>query len=545
MSDILAAVNTFLWPEPWVMTIVVTAAVFTLWTGFSQYRALTHGLKVIGGAYDDKSHPGAISHFQALSAALSGTVGLGNIGGVALAISLGGPGAIFWMWVIGVLGMAVKMLEVTLSMMYRNTDDPENPHGGPMWVASKAFAQLDPRLAGVGKAVAVVFCLALLTATCTGGNMFQAWNVGEVTGAYFPIPPWACGLVLSILVAAVIIGGIRRIGRVAAAIVPAMCAIYLIAGAYVLFVNADEIPAMFSMIVQGAFAPTTASGAFVGGTAASAFLFGMKRAIFSSEVGIGTSPMAHCAARTDEPVREGIVAGLEPLIDTLVVSTFTALIILSTGVWNRAPDVSFEEAPAIVATGDGWRIEDTRLSGQNWSPGETVSIVISFDDQPRSNTIVSSRAQETAAGLVASWPTVESESRPQIAENGLYKNYVGTTLTAKSFDSVVPGLGKWFVTIAAWLFAYSTIVTWCYYGEQGVVFIAGERAVQAYRIVYSTLPLVATLGWVKSDIDLDNLSGIGTGVMVIANLPILWLFGHQAVKAYREYFSRMAKSAKG
>ncbi|MCG8370095.1 MAG: amino acid carrier protein, partial [Proteobacteria bacterium] len=459
MSELLAGINTVLWPEPWIMTIVATAAVFTIWSGFSQYRALTHGVKVLGGAYDDASHPGAISHFQALSAALSGTVGLGNIGGVALAISLGGPGAIFWMWIIGVLGMAVKMLEVTLSMLYRNTDDPENPHGGPMWVADKAFAQWNPKLAGLGRVVAVVFCVSLITATCTGGNMFQAWNVGEVTREYFPVPTWVSGSVLSILVAAVIIGGIRRIGRVAGTLVPFMCALYLLAGTCLLIVNADQIPAMFSLIFRGAFAPTDAAGAFVGGTAASAFLFGMKRAIFSSEVGIGTSPMAHSAARTDEPVREGIVAGLEPFIDTIVVCTLTALIILSTGVWNRAPDVALDSPPGIAADEAGWRIEDTPLSGDVWQAGETVVLIVSTGGRETGNRAVSTRVAENARGLVANWPPIESPTRPVIAENGLYRNYVGTTLTAKAFDTLVPGLGKWFLTIAAWLFAYSTIVT--------------------------------------------------------------------------------------
>jgi AGCS family alanine or glycine:cation symporter len=319
----LVYVNSIIWHDFVLYGIVGTGVLFTVWSGFSQYRALTHGPAVIRGVYDDPGDPGAINHFQALSAALSATVGLGNIGGVALAIALGGPGAVFWMWVIGFLGMAIKLTEVTMSMLYRNTDDPENPHGGPMWVASKALERSN--MAWLGRAIASVFCVTLLASTATGGNMFQAWNVGELTQEYFGVPSWMTGVVLAVLVGMVIIGGIKRIGKVAATLVPFMVLLYLLAGLYVLAINIADIPAVFTLIVKSAFVPTEATGAFVGGTAASAFLFGLKRAVFSSEAGQGSSPIAHSAAKTDEPVRKGIVAGLEPFIDTIVVCTFTAV----------------------------------------------------------------------------------------------------------------------------------------------------------------------------------------------------------------------------
>ena len=206
----LTALNGIIWHDAVLIILLATGVVFTIWSGFCQYRALTHGVLVLRGSYDDPDHPGAISHFQALSAALSATVGLGNIGGVALAIALGGPGAIFWMWVVGVFGMAIKLTEVSLSMLYRNTDDPDNPHGGPMWVASKGLARVNPRLAPVGGFIGGVFCLTLLVSSVTGGNMFQAWNVGEVTEEYFAIPSIVSGIVLAVLVGMVIIGGIKR-----------------------------------------------------------------------------------------------------------------------------------------------------------------------------------------------------------------------------------------------------------------------------------------------------------------------------------------------
>src|SRR5690606_22372337 len=173
----LGTLNTYLWHDIVLFTVFGAGILFTIWSGFSQYHALTHGVQVIRGKFDQKDAPGAINHFQALSAALSATVGLGNIGGVAVAIALGGPGAVFWMWVVGLIGMAIKTAEVTLSMLHRNTDDPENPHGGPMWVAKKGFAKWNPKLAPLGVVVGGIFCITLLVSTITGGNMFQAWNV--------------------------------------------------------------------------------------------------------------------------------------------------------------------------------------------------------------------------------------------------------------------------------------------------------------------------------------------------------------------------------
>ena len=544
-SAFLATLNGYIWHEYVLFAIVGTGILFTVWSGFSQFRALTHGPAVVRGVYDDPNDPGAINHFQALSAALSATVGLGNIGGVALAIALGGPGAMFWMWVIGFLGMAIKLTEVTMAMLYRNTDNPENPHGGPMWVAAKAMERKN--LGGLGRAIGVVFCVMLLVSTTTGGNMFQAWNVGELTEEYFGVPSWICGVVLAAAVGSVIIGGIKRIGKVTATLVPFMCALYLLAGTWVLSMHVTEIPAMLMLIVKSAFVPTEASGAFIGGTAGAAFVFGMKRAIFSNEAGQGSSPMAHAAAKTDEPVREGIVAGLEPFIDTIVVCTFTALIILSTGVWNRAPDVALDVLPAVSASAAGWQFEDSALNGDDWRDGERVVLVIAaderdggFDRYRLEGTVVSSGDR-----YVVSWDSFISDVEPRIVGDGLYRSYVGAALTAKAFDSVTPGLGKWLITISAWMFAISTIISWAYYGEQGVVFLAGEKPVLAYKIVYCVLVFVATLGFIESAADLDNFTGVGTGVLVCANIPICWFFGYQAMRAYKDYVARLKSGRMG
>ena len=402
VSGLLATLNAFLWHEYVLYAIVATGLVFTIWSGFSQYRALTHGSMVLRGVYDDPDDPGAINHFQAMSAALSATVGLGNIGGVALAIALGGPGAMFWMWVIAFLGMSIKLTEVTMSMLYRNTDDPDNPHGGPMWVAAKALERRG--MPGLGKTLGSIFCVCLLVSTATGGNMFQAWNVGELTEEYFSVPSWITGIVLAVIVGAVIIGGIKRIGKVTGTLVPLMVALYLAAGSYVLAVHIGEIPGMLVLIVKSAFMPTEAGGAFIGGTAASAFLFGLKRAVFSNEAGQGSSPIAHSAAKTDEPVREGIVAGLEPFIDTIVVCTFTALIILSTGIWNRAPDVPLEPLPVATQTDAGWLFADTPLPGDDWIAGNKTTMVIEAHDNEKTG-LKFHRIEGTVFGSASGYST--------------------------------------------------------------------------------------------------------------------------------------------
>ncbi|MEL7297878.1 MAG: amino acid carrier protein [Pseudomonadota bacterium] len=544
MSNFLAVSNGILWAQPVLFALLGTGVLFTIWSVFAQYRALTHGTAVVTGRYDKKDDPGAISHFQALSAALSATVGLGNIGGVALAIALGGPGAIFWMWVVGVFGMAIKITEVTLSMLYRNTDDPDNPHGGPMWVISQGLPKINPKLASLGKTIGIIFCLTLLVSTATGGNMFQAWNVGVITEDYFGVPSIATGIVLAVIVGMVIIGGIKRIGKVAGTLVPFMVALYLLAGIWVLAVNFDKIPAMFGLIIHGAFNPQEASGAFVGGTVAYAFLIGMKRALFSNEAGQGSSPIAHSAAKTNEPVREGIVAGLEPFIDTIVVCTFTALIILSTGVWDRSAEGTLNVEPFVAKVTDGvWQLEpSTAPVSEYLNVGDNVYMIVEGDTNPDTGNNLhklSGVIVEDTTGPVIEWAPFESAGDPRMTDLGVYANYVGATLTARAFDTVQPGLGMWLVTIASWLFAISTMISWSYYGEQGMVFLAGEKSVLPYKIVFCGLIILATMGFIETDVDLDNMTGVGTGVMLFANVPILWIMGYQAMRAYKAYVARL------
>jgi alanine or glycine:cation symporter, AGCS family len=606
MNELLDTVNSVLWHNYVLYVVLGTGVLFTIWSGFGQYRALTHGVQVVRGKYDKKGDPGAINHFQALSTALSATVGLGNIGGVALAIALGGPGAVFWMWIIGFFGMALKMTEVTLSMLYRNTDEPDNPHGGPMWVAKHGIARWKPSLAPLGTFIGGIFCITLIISAITGGNMFQAWNVAEITNGYFPsIPRFVVGTILAVTVGMVIIGGIKRIGAVAGRLVPLMCALYLIAAIYVVLTNITAVPDMLRLIVVSAFTTTEAGGAFLGGTAGFAFLWGMKRALFSSEAGQGSAPIAHSAAKTDEPVREGVVSGLEPFIDTIVVCTMTTLVILLSGAWNRGPETSFAGAPTMVnahqlviqennrtrtmhgvvisetdeevrflngaprpgeanyrvwprnavssvaIAEDRWlpdvlavppkSAEARRISGP-WRANNTVFVVVRTDIDPDTASDkrrLHGELAEVDNQLMVAWNPLASPEAPRLEDEGVYNHFVGAFLTGHAFDRVMPGLGMWLVTIACWLFAISTMISWAYYGEQGVIYLVGKKGVLLYKFGYCVLIVTATLGFIRTDAELDSWTALGTGVMLFANIPIMLLFGYQAMSAYHRYNRRL------
>lgn len=538
----LDAINAVMLGVPTLLCLLGIGILFTLWSGFGQWRSLTHGVQLIRGKVPGVSGQGsgALSHFQALSAALSATVGLGNIGGVAIAVSIGGPGAVFWMWVVGFVGMAIKSTEVTLSLLYRNTDDPANPHGGTMWVCKKGFAQLSPRLAGVGLVAGGLFAIALILFGLTGGNMFQAWNAAEIARAYFGVPSWLSGIVMTVVVGAVILGGIRRIGQIAGVLVPVMCGLYVIGGLYVIAVNLDRVPDIFALIFRCAFAPTEAGGAFIGASLGTAFIFGMKRALFSSESGLGSAPIAHSAVKTPEPVTEGVVAGLEPFVDTIIVCTMTALVILMSGVWNRGPAVQWDTPPALAEVSAGrWAPAALPLPATaeaTLAAGDQVFIVVEDAQGIRSKLFGNVIATGTERRI--EWRALAAAAAPRIAEKGVFADYPGSTLTAKAFDSAYPGLGQWMVSITVWLFAISTMITWSYYGEQGVVYLAGARWVVPYRLLWCALIFVTCLGFIRTDAELDTFSTVALGFMLAVNLPTMLLLGFTAMRAYHDYFAR-------
>lgn len=319
----------FAWGLPLLTLLIGGGLFFLAFSRFLPFQGLRHSLEILRGKFDRADDPGEISHFQALSTALAATVGMGNIGGVAIAITQGGPGALFWMWVAAVVGMATKFFTCTLAVMYRGKDSLGRIQGGPMYYIEVGLGKRFVPLAVFFSICGMIGCL----------TMFQTNQMAEILKAAYAVPPWLTGVAAVILVAVVILGGLARIARVASALVPAMCFLYLIACGFIAAMNAEKIPGLVYQIFHDAFTGTAA----VGGAAGIGFLTvmqtGIKRAAFSNEAGIGTAPMAHGAARTREPVREGLVAMLGPFIDTIVVCSLTAVVILSAADWREVDGV--------------------------------------------------------------------------------------------------------------------------------------------------------------------------------------------------------------
>jgi AGCS family alanine or glycine:cation symporter len=573
--DFVDWLNGIVWGI-WTFYILLGAGVlFTIWTKFVQYRNLTHGVQVTRGVYDDPHDPGVISHFQALSAALSATIGLGNIGGVAVAISLGGPGALFWMWVVGLLGMALKSVEITLAMMYRKIDAAGNPHGGAMWVIEGTLGAKGGAAAVLARIIGVVFSITLIIMTFAGGNMFQTWNVADLTMNYFAVPKMVTGIVLATVVGMVIVGGIQRIGKVASRLVPIMCVLYLLSAFAVLAVNIEKLPALFALIVRSAFSGTEAGGAFVGASFGFAFTWGMKRALFSNEAGLGSAPIAHAAAKTNEPAREGIVGGLGPFVDTICICTLTALVILSTDTWNRPADGAFNGELAILAAPSqngnlSWQIDGAEnldalpalANDDEWLQDWQFFVLAKLPEAAPSDAPMKLYGKIAAAdgedsyghpptekrilwtkveGGPAIDPSVVPGRRLDVDHTGVFRDYPGATLTGHAFDRAFPGLGKWLVTLAAWLFAISTMVSWSYYGEQGMIYMLGSWSVLPYKIVYLGLAIVGAF-LVRTDAELGALADFGTGGMLLANMLVVTTCGALAVRCIDRYLQHLRTS---
>lgn len=534
--SLINALNAVMLSVPVLLALLAVGVGFTFWSGFSQYRSLTHGVALASGRGIQTTHgDGVLTHFQALSAALSATVGLGNIGGVAIAVALGGPGAVFWMWVVAVFGMAIKSVEVWLAMLYRDTSDPANPRGGTMYVAREGLKHI-PGLRRIAPLIGAAFCIPLILFGITGGNLFQAWNVAEISHNYFGIPTWISGVILAVVVGMVILGGIQRIGRIAAALVPMMCAIYVVVALVVIGLEWRQLPSLFGLIISSAFQPAEAGGAFMGATIGIAFIFGMKRALFSSEAGLGSAPIAHAAVKTPEPATEGIVAGLEPFIDTIVVCTLTALVILVSGVWNRGAEAQWTTPPALVEVAPGqWQPDIATVpEGLDLRTSASVFVIVDTGDDLRTRVF----ANVTADGGL-NWRPIAATQAPALAEPGLFADYPAATLTARAFDHAFEGLGRWMVVIAVWLFAVSTLITWSYYSEQGLVYLMGTRGVTAFRVTWCGLIVLATVGLIRTDVEIDALSTVAMGFMLLINLPLLVLLGHHAMRSYKDYIKRL------
>ena len=564
-----SALSGWVWSPPLAVLMLGCGLLFSVATKLAQRRILTHGYACIRGHYDRPEDTGHINHFQALCAALSATIGLGNIAGVAVAVAVGGPGAVFWMWVVGAFGMALKFMECSLAVMFRDVpeqaqDDKETSagerikhevRGGPMWYMQKGL--VEPLKARgnyfwvVFKALAILYAASAMLSSLGQGNMFQGWNVANILHANFHVPTWLSAVVVAGLVALVIIGGIKRIGQVASKLVPAMCIVYVLGAFYVVAGHAAEIPYYLGLIVRSAFSPAAGQGAFMGVTVWVVFAEGLKRACFSNEAGEGSAAMAHAAAKTDEPIREGIVAGLGPFIDTLIICTMSALVLLMTGTWNRP-------AVGTVATPDDGRVVvqcGTEVP-ENMQPlyldriqvGRELQILTFSGDQHRGKVtgeiVEVEREGETWGGLrtvTLEVPFEKEEDRATFATiapaQDVHLSMDGAEMTRFAFDCEVQGFGLYIVTLGVCLFAFSTMISWSYYGENGAGYLLGRWAILPYKIVFVVFVVIG-MSW-KEFKPVYDFSDAVTGMLVFWNLPVVLLLSPHVLRAARDYFHRL------
>jgi len=573
----------WIWAIPLFFLLLGCGLLFSIISKFIQIRILTHGYSCIRGHYDRPDDTGHINHFQALCAALSATIGLGNIAGVAVAVSLGGPGAVFWMWVVGVLGMALKFMECTLAVMYRDVRDVPDPsapaltgaedrtpdsagknppapgtrrevRGGPMWYMQKALVEpLKAKGNGlwvVFKVLAVLFAVSTILNSFGGGNMFQGWNVADMLQANFQVPRIASATVVSVLVALVIIGGIKRIGAVASKLVPLMCVVYVGGTLYVIIQNASQIPECLALIVRSALTPAAEAGAFTGVTVWIAFTWGLKRACFSNEAGEGSAAMAHAAARTDEPVREGIVAGLGPFIDTIIICTISALVLLMSDTTTRPPvgEVVAIEGNLVRVTCQPDVPErmvgpyvDRMVVGKNLS----IHLLRAVDktlEKIEAPIVELDRGEgddwSSFRGVVLDISGATSEERAKIqVGKPVHVGIDGAEMTAFAFDTSIRGFGKYMVTLAVCLFAFSTMISWSYYGEKGAEYLLGARAILPYKFIFVVFVFVGMV--IEKFQTVFDFSDATTGLMVLCNLPAVLILSPVVIRAAKDYFHRL------
>ena len=548
LSQIIGQINTLVAPIL-VVGLIGTGLFLTLRLGFVQFRRFGHGLAVTTGRYDDPDEPGDVSHFQALATALSATVGIGNIAGVAIAIHWGGPGAIFWMWMTALLGMATKYSEVTLAQHFRETLSAEQ--GARRWEGSVAGGPMYYIEKGLGKRwkpVAVFFAFMLMITSFFTGNAIQANTIATQVEASFGIDVWITGLVTASLVGLVIIGGIRRIGAVTSVLAPLMAAIYVTGALIILSLHAGDVLPTFGLIFAEAFNPT----AGVAGTGAGVFLytmrFGVQRGLFSNEAGQGSAPIAHSAAKTDEPVSEGVVALLEPFIDTIVICTMTALVILVTGAWDaRVPTavaLSDNNVSYVTVADDGGMVPASvpgSIEYRNGMPVAGQGPRLAYYDVAVERLFVDSSMDTQFSGTL--YPA-QKRAVSDAGENVyvMYGEAVrnSSTLTTLGFERGLEpvglgGLGRFIVLLSVFLFALSTSISWSYYGDRCANYLFGPKGVLPYKFVFVLMHFIgATLA-------ITTIWDIGDTALSLVTLPnvlSLLLLSGLVKKLTDSYFER-------
>ena len=523
LNEILSLIDSYIGGSAWFVYLLLgTGLFFTIYLRFPQFRYFGSAIHILRGKFDRNGDVGDTSHFQALATALSGTVGTGNIAGVALAIHLGGPAALFWMMVTALLGMTTKFVEVTLSHKYREIAEDGSIAGGPMYYMKNGLNM---------KWLAVIFAVGTVFSAFGTGNLPQINSISNSLFATFGINKVWTGAVLAVLLGFVIIGGIKRIAKVTSRLVPFMALFYLVGALAVIVYNYQNILPSFYAIFHDVFTGTSAAGGFMGATLAFAFNRGVNRGLFSNEAGQGSAAIAHASARAQEPVSEGMVALLGPFIDTIIICTFTGLVILSSGAWTQKVENQFQNADIVVLT-NHYQEHDVRENKQvhDFLVGKTTIPLFTGELKVKDGQFTGSHTLLHARSFADSVRVYEGEklysgtipvSDGRIEEdNGLMlkgKSLIHSApLTALAFTkSWFGNWGGYIVSIALLLFAFSTSISWSYYGDRAVTYLFGTKAVIWFHLFYVIGFFVAsftdtTIIW--------TLSGITIAMMTVPNL---------------------------
>ncbi|MDB3976024.1 sodium:alanine symporter family protein [Gammaproteobacteria bacterium] len=523
-TAVLEFLTYWLVDQYWFPAFLIGSGIFfTVYLGFPQIKYFRHGWRILSGRYVKEDTIGETTPFQALTTALSGTVGTGNIGGVALAIFLGGPAAIFWMWVTAFFGMTTKFVEVTLAHKYRETLPDGSISGGPMYYIENGLNM---------KWLAILFSVCLLLMCLGTGNMPQISSIAVVMNDTFNIPKFVTGAVLAALLWMVIIGGIKRIAQIASKLVPFMAFWYLVGSFAVIFSNYENIIPSLQSIFIHVFTPTAAVGGFLGASVAAALTRGVNRGLYSNEAGQGSAPIAHASSKTENPIEEGMVSILEPFIDTIVICTITGLVILSSGVWTEKFDNRFEESSMCYLDGvygdekqeDIRVLQDYILSCSGplaYSGSEEVvngKIVNNYITLMHNRSVSENVLYYNEDGALLNGLVVIEDGKLETDDLSINGDslLLGADLTSKAFSRSVFGVyGQYIVAIGLLLFAFSTAIAWSYYGDRATVHLFGEGWILYYRIIYVGAFFTAAV------IDTKIVWDIATVIGPIATVPNL------------------------
>ncbi len=520
---VLEFLTYWLVDQYWFPVFLIGSGIFfTIYLGFPQIKYFKHGWRILSGRYVKEDTQGETTPFQALTTALSGTVGTGNIGGVALAIFLGGPAAIFWMWITAFFGMTTKFVEVTLAHKYREVLPDGSISGGPMYYIENGLNM---------KWLAILFSICLLLMCLGTGNMPQISSIAVIMNDTFHIPKFVTGAVLAVLLWMVIIGGIKRIAQIASKLVPFMAFWYLVGSFAVIISNYENIIPSLQSIFVHVFTPAAAVGGFLGASVAAALTRGVNRGLYSNEAGQGSAPIAHASSKTENPIEEGMVSILEPFIDTIIICTITGLVILSSGVWTEKFENRFEESAMCYLEGSySDQNQDDIAVLQNYilscSGAETYTGKEEIKDGIMQNSAITLMHNRSVAEQIIYKEDgqifngfIEIEKGKLKTENLSVEGnslLIGADLTGKAFTRSIFGeYGQYIVAIGLLLFAFSTAIAWSYYGDRATVHLFGEGWVLYYRIIYVGAFFTAAV------IDTKIVWDIATVIGPIATVPNL------------------------